>query len=401
MNRPSSRKTFTPDQIRSVAADVTAGWEDRLRALVEIDCGTQNQAGVRRAGDLFAGWMADAGFQVTHLPIPGCAGLWVRRMQGRGERRIGLLGHADTVYPDGTAKARPMQRRGHRLVGPGVCDMKGGLLVGLFAVQVLRRMGWEDFGEIRLVVNSEEETGSFHTRNRMIELLSGMDAVYVLEAARANGDLVSARAGVIQLTLIARGRSAHAGVEPEKGANAVVELMDRLQWLRKRAAEEKTFRINIGTIRGGTRSNVVPDWAEAEVDVRLFHPDAVSRVERLVQETVSRPGTSGVRMEADLKLWFPPMVRHPAIKRLAVLARECAASLGISLRDADTGGGSDANWIAAQGVPCLDGLGPVGGLDHGPDEYIEPDSVVPRTSLLALLMSCTPPASTRGKAKTD
>ncbi|MBN2910969.1 M20 family metallopeptidase [Polycladomyces sp. WAk] len=395
MNDPSSRKSFTPDQIRSVAADVTAGWEERLRALVEIDCGTQNPAGVKRVGDIFAGWMADAGFQVSHLPIEGCAGLWVGRMQGSGKKRIGLLGHADTVYPDGTAEARPMQRRGDRLMGPGVCDMKGGLLVGLYAVQVLCRLGWEDFGEVRLVVNSEEETGSFHTRNRMIELLSGMDAVYVLEAARANGDIVSARAGVIQLTLTSHGRSAHAGVEPEKGANAVVELIDRLQWLRKRAAEEGTFRINIGTIRGGTQSNVVPDRAEAQLDIRLFHPDAVSRVEALVREAVSRSGISGARTEADLKLWFPPMVRNPATDRLAALARECAAFLGIHLRDTDTGGGSDANWIAAQGVPCLDGLGPVGGLDHGPDEYIEPESVVPRTSLLALLMSCTPLANPR------
>jgi glutamate carboxypeptidase len=268
--------------------------------------------------------------------------------------------------------------------------MKSGLLVGLYAVQVLRRLGWDDFSEIRFVLNSEEEIGSFHTRDRMIEQFFGMDAVYVLEAARANGDIVSSRAGVAQLMLTTYGRSAHAGVEPEKGANAIVALIDLLQWLGQRAAREGAYRINIGTIQGGTRSNVVPDRAVAQVDIRLFHPDAVYHVEELVKEVEARPGTPGVTTKAEMKLWFPPMFCNQEIGRLAALALECAASLGIPLQHTDTGGGSDANWIAAQGVPCLDGLGPVGGLDHSPDEYIEPESLVPRTALLALLMTCTP-----------
>ncbi|SEM73888.1 M20 family metallopeptidase [Lihuaxuella thermophila] len=381
---------FSPSQIRTVAAEATVGWENRLRALVEVDCGTRNPAGVKRVGDIFAGWMSAIGFQVDHLPVEGCAGLWVGRMFGKGRKRIGLLGHADTVYPDGTAESRPMKRQEQLLLGPGVSDMKGGLLVGLYAVEVLRKLGWEDFSEICFVLNSEEETGSFHTRNRMAEQLSGMDAVYVLEAARANGNIVSSRAGVAQLTLTACGRSAHAGVEPEKGANAIVALLDLLQWLRQRTTGEDAYRINIGTIQGGTASNVVPDRAVAQVDIRLFHHDAVDRVDRLAKEAASRPTTPGVTITADLKLWFPPMFYNQEIGRLAALAVECADSLGMSLGHTGTGGGSDANWIAAQGVPCLDGLGPVGGLDHSPDEYIEPDSFVPRTALLALLMTCTP-----------
>jgi glutamate carboxypeptidase len=384
-------------QVRVAAENVSRDWEQRLRQLVEVDCGTHNIAGVTAVGERFAAWLKEDGFHVEHIPVDGCAGVWVGRLSGTGTGRIGLLGHLDTVYPDGTVAERPLRREGNRLLGPGVCDMKGGLLVGLYAVRALLEVSPASLGEVVFVLNSEEETGSPHTRETMLEALEGSDAVFVLESARANGNLVSARAGVAAFVLESRGKAAHAGVEPEKGANAIVDLITRLALLQERSAGQSAYRINIGRIEGGTVSNVVPDRARAEIDVRLFTADGLSAVTQLMEEVATLPVVPGATARLTHTLWFPPMEETEKSRRLADLAKRCAASLNFSVEDTWTGGGSDANWVASREIPCLDGLGPVGGLDHSPDEYIEADSMVSRIAMLALLMAGAREAFSKGK----
>jgi len=275
--------------------------------------------------------------------------------------------------------------------------MKGGLLVGLYAVRILSEVSPDSWGEMVFVLNSEEERGSPHTKEEMLEALEGSDAVFVLESARADGSLVSARAGVAAFVLESRGKAAHAGVEPEKGANAIVDLITRLAVLQERSAGQNDYRINIGRIEGGTVSNVVPDRARAEIDVRLFTADGLSAVTRLMEEVAALPATTGREARVEQTLWFPPMEKTEGNRRLAELAKRCAASLNLSVEDVWTGGGSDANWVASRGIPCLDGLGPVGGLDHSPGEYLEADSMVPRIALLALLMAAVCDAVAEGK----
>lgn len=374
-------------RMKDAAERISRDWEDRLRRLVEVDCGTHNLSGVTAVGERFASWLREAGFSVEHLPAPGCAGVWVGRLPGRGKGRIGLLGHLDTVYPDGTAAERPLRREGSRLLGPGVSDMKGGLLVGLYAVRTLSEVLPGAWGEIRFVLNSEEERGSPHTKEAMLGALEGSDAVFVLEAARADGSLVSARAGVASFVLESFGKAAHAGVEPEKGRNAIVDLVARLSALQERAAGQRGFRINIGRIEGGTVSNVVPDRARAEIDVRLFSTGGLQAATRLLEEVAALPSVTGGEARVEGMLWFPPMEKTEGNRRLAELAKRCARSLNFSVEDVWTGGGSDANWVSSRGIPCLDGLGPVGGSDHSPGEYLEADSMVPRIALLALLMA--------------
>lgn len=357
-----------------------------LAALVDLDCGTHNKAGVDAAGAIMRRHLEDLGFVVEIIPLEDYGDCLAGRLAGNGQVRILLVGHLDTVYPDGTAAARPMRIEGSRILGPGVCDMKAGLLAGVYAVKALQATGFTDFGEIAFFCNTDEEVGSPVSRRLYADVACEADVALVLEAARANGDIVSARKGGGTYHLRVTGRAAHAGVEPEKGVNAIVELAHHVQALHTLNDLRPGITINVGVIRGGTRSNVVPDLAEAEVDFRVVCREDVAVLDAAAHQavaTVHAPGTS-TRISGGLEV--PPMEKTPATAFLADLARQVAAELGFGLGDVSTGGTSDANFVAALGTPVLDGLGPIGGLDHSPNEYLELDSIVPRTALLAGLI---------------
>ena len=188
-----------------------------LRSLVSIDCGTENKAGVDQAGAWVARRCAEWGWEVVRLPQSEYGDLWIARLRGSGKGKVLLVGHLDTVYPKGTAAARPMHVEGEKLLGPGVCDMKGGLLVGMYAMRALQQAGSTGFEAITFFFNSEEEVGSPVSRPEYAPLAQEVDAALVLEAGRANGNIVSARKGSGTFRLHVNGHSAHAGVEPEKG----------------------------------------------------------------------------------------------------------------------------------------------------------------------------------------
>jgi glutamate carboxypeptidase len=359
---------------------------DDLEEFVGLDCGTHNKDGVDQAGAIMRRHLEERGFAVEVLPLAEYGDCLVGRLAGPGEIRIMLMGHLDTVYPDGTAAARPMQVEGDRILGPGVCDMKGGLLAGLYAVAALQATGFEDFAEIVFFCNSDEEVGSPASKDLYAGPARAADAALVLEPARANGDIVSARKGGGDYYVTVTGRSAHAGVEPEKGANAILELVHHLQAIHQLNGIRPDVTVNVGVIRGGTRSNVVPDRAAAEIDVRVARAEDIAVLDAGMRDAISTPHIPGTTTEMSGGVRTPPMEKTPAIAFLADLARARAAELGFSLNDVFTGGISDANVIAGLGTPVLDGLGPIGGLDHSPDEYLERSSIVPRTALVAGLI---------------
>ncbi len=358
-----------------------------LNELVSVDCGTHNKAGVDVVGAWVGKRCADWGWQVERLAQAQYGDLWKASLGGRGSGRILLLGHLDTVYADGTAAARPMRFEGEKLLGPGVCDMKGGLLVGLYAVRALQQAGFADFEEITFLFNSEEEVGSPVSMPVYLGEAEKVDVALVLEAARANGNVVSARKGSGTYRLRVAGRSAHAGVEPEKGINAVVELGHRILALQSLDGIVAGASVNATRIGGGTVSNAIPDAAWVDVDVRAVDALGAQAVERAIKEEAGRPcAVPGATVRLEGKFSFPAMERTPAVARLAALAMAAAEALGFQIGESATGGASDGNNIGAKGVPVLDGLGPVGGLDHGPEEYILPASIVPRAALLAWLI---------------
>lgn len=358
-----------------------------LETLVNTDCGTHNKAGVDAVARVVRERMRAFGAQVVDFPQTQYGDMVYARWRGRGTARVIMIGHLDTVYSDGTAAQLPFHKLGSRLKGPGGNDMKSGVLSGLYAARALVQSGFDNFAEIGLFCNSEEEIGSPVSRGLYPDFVRGADATLVLEAARENGAIVSARKGVGHYTITVRGKAAHAGVEPEKGANANLALAQHVIAFQALNGFRPGLTVNVGVIRGGTKPNVVAETAAAEVDVRIVRASDAAPLEQAMREILARAIIPGVTAELGGTIGNPPMEKTEATMRLVELAKRAARELGFEIEDVATGGASDGNYIAALGVPTLDGLGPVGGRGHNAvEEFVDANSIVPRTVLLAKLI---------------
>jgi glutamate carboxypeptidase len=332
--------------------------------------------------------LLDLGIRVDRQPREDFGDDFVAIRHGQGWGRLLLLGHSDTVFPVGTAAERPMTIQGDKVLGPGTCDMKSGLLGGVYALEALREIGYEDFEAITYLCVSDEESPKRHAIPLIRSASRQADVVLSLEAARENGDIVTARKAIRWYTIEAFGRSAHAGVEPEKGRSAILALahhilaLDQLNQLRPGAT------VNTGSVHGGSLPSVVAEYARMQLDLRACTEADIQALEDAVRAQLAKTTVPGVttRLTLEEGSVCPAMERTPAVAELERLAQETARSLGFWVKGASTGGASDASYAAAEGKPVLDGLGPVGGLDHSPDEYIEFSSIVPRTALLAELI---------------
>lgn len=309
---------------------------------------------------------------------------------GGGRGRICLLGHSDTVFPRGTAAERPVAFVGDKLIGPGTCDMKAGLLTGIYAVEALDAIGFRDFERITFLIVSDEEIDERSSVDLIRSVCRESDVVLTLEAARENGDIVTARKGVYSFTSKAYGRAAHSGVEPEKGRSAILAMAHQVIALHKLNAPERGISLNVGMIEGGRLRNVVPDHAVAHFEARAFSRADLEEVAQAVLAVFDQQPIPDVRFEVTYELVHPPMPRTPAVAKLEAMAVAIAAELGFTTKGASTGGAADAAFAADEGIPALDGMGPVGGLDHSLDEYILQSSIVPRTALLARLIMAIP-----------
>jgi glutamate carboxypeptidase len=380
-------------ELERIAAGRYEEFVGALEAMVNVDCGSYTRKGVNAIADRCQERFESRGWAVerrSHRPADGepqLGDLVIGRLEGPGGPRVLMIGHTDTVFDAGTVAARPFRIEGDRAFGPGVSDMKGGLLTGFFAVETLLDAGFDRFGRITYVCNPDEEIGSPWSRDVIRELAGEAEAAFVLEGARENGDIVSSRKGVSDYRIEIVGRAAHAGVEPERGRSAVLEAAHKTVALHALNGRWPGVTVNVGVVHGGTRTNVVAERCTIEVDVRSPEEatlvEAEAEVERIARTHTVADVTAGVSGGA----WHRPMEKREGGARLAALAIDVARDLGFELVDAATGGASDANTTSAAGVPTLDGLGPVGGDDHGPREWIDLTSVVPRIALLAGILS--------------
>ena len=358
-----------------------------LETLVNIDCGTHTKAGVDAIARIVRDRGRAFGAEVIDFPQEKYGDCLYARWRGNGSARVLLIGHMDTVYSEGTASQFPFRRKGSRAMGPGVIDMKSGLLNGLYALHAVVTLGFDRFAEIGMFCNSEEEVGSPVSREIYPQFARGADAALILEPARESGAIVSARKGVGTYKVTVRGKSAHAGVEPDKGANAILALAQYTQALQALNGFRPGLTVNVGVVRGGSRPNVVADFAEAEVDVRVARAEDAPPLEQTMRQALSREVVKGVTAELTGSISNPTMEKTAASGRLVALAKNAAHELGFDIEDVATGGGSDGNYTAGLGTPTLDGLGPIGGKAHNAmEEWMNVDSVVPRAAMLAKLI---------------
>lgn len=359
-----------------------------LNLLAGIDSGSDDKAGVDAVVDWLEQRLSATGYQIERDQQTLRGDNLIARRYGSGRARILLLGHADTVYPSGTATKRPLTFDGDRILGPGTCDMKAGILSGIYALDALLQLGWEDFAEVSLLVVSDEETAPRASVSLLEREGARHDAILTLEAARENGDIVSARKGVRWFTVEAFGRSAHAGVEPEKGRSATLALAHFIVEAQRLNGMKQGMTANTGAVDGGGIPSVVVERARARFDLRAWTDVELDELEAAFRAIGGRSLVPDVtfRIELEPGSDCPAMPRTSGVVRLEQLATAIARELGFDLHAAATGGASDISYAGRSGTPGLDGLGPIGGLDHGPDEYILRSSIVPRQALLARLL---------------
>lgn len=358
-----------------------------LRHLSGIDSGTYDKAGVDEVQGWFEERFRQLGFETERIPQVKWGDDLIARKRGGGRGRVVLIGHSDTVYPAGTAAQRPLSFDGDKILGPGTCDMKAGTLTGLYAMRALDQAGWSDFETISFVIVSDEEIEERHSADLLRAEGPKHHAALTLEAARANGDIVTSRKATRWYKVEAFGKAAHAGVEPEKGRSATLAIGHVIVESFKLNGRKPGMTLNPGRITGGANPNIVADYASAMFDLRAWTNAELEELAGALKRIVETEWVPGVELKLVREgAGMPAMERSAGTIRLEQHAIAIARELGFPLKGAATGGGSDISHAVHKGTPGLDGLGPIGGLDHGPDEYIERSSIVPRTALLAKLL---------------
>jgi glutamate carboxypeptidase len=298
-----------------------------------------------------------------------------------------LLGHFDTVWPVGQLAAMPLRIEDGRLYGPGVFDMKASLAVAMLAVRLLTGPPNQLARRVVMLWTSDEEIGSGTSRPLIEEEARRSDAVLVLEPSLPGGAAKTSRKGCGDFELVVHGMSAHAGIDPGRGANAIHELAHQILEIQQLQDPARGVSVNVNVIAGGARTNVIADRARAAIDVRVPTMDEARRIEQAMQALT--PRLSGTRLEVTGAVARPPLERSPGIAKLYEHARALAGALGHDLREGGTGGGSDGNFTAALGVPTLDGLGPQGEGAHALHEHVLVDDLPWRAAFVASLLSAS------------
>ncbi len=353
-----------------------------LEILVNEDSGSNYPEGVKRICDFFydkyrnIGWIAKK--HNFHDSVGPCLEI---KNHDTEEFDILFIGHMDTVFPIGTAGERPFAIKNDRAYGPGVIDMKSGLLSLYYAMELLS-LHEKVKPSFCIALNSDEEISSKYSRPWIESLAKRSRYAFILEPGRKNGALVIERKGLSKYNIEFSGIAAHAGVEPELGASAINELGYWIVELSKLTNIEIGTTVNIGVVSGGMKSNVVADKASAEIDVRFKKEEEGILVENKMRQLKVNPRVSKIKVDISRTGHRPPMNPTDKTIELCDLIDEVGEELGTDIKWASTGGGSDANLTAGVGTPSIDGLGPIGGGTHSDLEYLEINTIEPRILLL-------------------
>jgi len=352
-----------------------------LKQLTMLESPTHDKKAVDACAAFVAREFKRIGCKVTTFPQKDIGDLTVAEFApGRlkdADDEILVLTHVDTVWPVGTIVKMPFYISGNKLYGPGVLDMKAGVVMLLTALRSLNGLNVKPRKRITVVVNTDEETGNPAAHDLIRKLARKASLVLCLEPAIPGGALKLERKGRLVVRLDVRGRAAHGG-SPEKGVSAIEELVTQIARLKRLRTGETT--VNVGLAGGGEKANVVAENAWAVLDIRFWKLTDRDRVLKILREAV--PALRGARLKVSVESTTPPMEKTKASEKLFVQAQAIAAGLGLSLKGGKTGGGSDASIAAGMGIPTLDGLGPDGDGIHAEHEHLLLSSFVERTALL-------------------
>jgi len=351
--------------------DLTA-FEKELEVLVNIDSGSLCKEEVNRIADWFAARLAAMGWPVEFIQAdPLRYGKSVYTWFGDPKALdLLIISHTDTVFPAGTTAARPFVSKDGLFRGPGVADMKAGCLMTLHALEQLHQSGRLK-GSVGFFLNGEHELSCPTTRPFIEEKSKLAKVVISTEPARVDGSCVRQRKGILRYKMRFHGRSAHSGVDPHNGACAVTEMARKILALRQMDDPDRGINVNPGVVKGGDSVNVIPDSAECQIDVRVIHMEDAHRIDERIRKLVTTSVDPSIRIELEGGITRPPLV--PTVRGDVLIERinEIARGYGLDLKWSFSGGGSDASFASAFGIPALCGMGPVGGHYHTEREFLQ------------------------------
>ena len=350
-----------------------------LAELVNIDSGTGDTEGIKRIVKVLQSRLRRLDMDLQAMEsTDGSVHYYARRGQGK---RILLVAHLDTVFAKGTAAERSFKVKGDIAYGPGVSDCKSGVVTIVAALENLHRQGGWPGREIACLFNTDEEIGSPGSRPIIEQLAQGAEAVLVVEPAEGENITIT-RKGIGRFVLQVFGKAAHSGSDYQVGRNAIVELAHKIIAIQQLTDMAAGITLNVGVVRGGIRPNIVPDYAEAEIDLRIVDAGQETKVQDHLNRITAISRVNGVMAKLNGGITRPPMPLLPQNEKLYQEFAHVARSLGVNLGTFHSGGGSDANFTSALGVPTIDGVGPQGGGHHSEAEYLELPSLERRITLL-------------------
>ncbi|CAI8720711.1 M20/M25/M40 family metallo-hydrolase [Pseudomonas sp. YuFO20] len=386
--------TFAPGVFAEPHAQVLAHAEQYkgealklLERLVNIDSGSGYEPGLTQVGDIAIEELKKLGATIERVPnTPDKSSHVIATLKGTGKAKILLMAHMDTVFKQGSAAERPFHIKDGRAYGPGVMDDKGGIVAGIYALKVLKNIDFKDYAQITFLLDASEETGSDIATDLIKKTAKAHDVTLNLEPGRPADGLVVWRKGSATALVEVKGKASHAGVAPELGRNAAMEVAHQILQLGKLGDEAKKTTINFTVLNAGDRKNVIPDQATAAADVRAAVPEEFDRIEKDLARVSQDKLIADTEVTTTLKRGLPPMPQTAESDRLMAMAQGIYGEIGRKLTEEGSGGAADASLSASVGTPTLDGFGIVGGNIHTPEEYAEIDSVAPRIYLLSRMI---------------
>lgn len=389
MSAISAPAQANPDAgILAAVEDCSKGARPLLERLVAIDSGSGDAEGLAKIGAIYADRLRLLGAEVRSVaPAQTAIGdNIVATFRGTGRGRILLIAHMDTVFVQGTVARQPPRWDGDHLIGPGAGDDKGGGVTAICALEALQKRGFHGYDRIDLLLNASEEIGSPGSRDLIRTMAGAADAVINLERGVPTDKVVVSRKGSAVLRMEFTGRSAHSGLEPQNGRNAVIEAARVALALGALADTQKETTVTVTTFNGGEKINVVPDHALLTADVRAYSAAEFDRVEQGAARIAATPAIDGVTIASHLTRNFPSWPLAPSTAALVSRANRLYGELGRSLSTVSVGSSADVAFAAETGTPSIDGFGMEGGGAHGPNDYADFASLTPRSYLLARML---------------